>query len=566
MKIRTKILCMALIPLLILGVATAILGNIRINDVMTDNIENGLRAAAISVRDTLKYADSGEYQIDESGNLFKGSFNVTENTDIADNLLEKSNMDITVFFGDTRYMTSICDENGNRQIGTTASETVTETVLNNGEEFFSTDVNVVGQKYFGYYIPFYQDDSNEIIGMIFSGMPQKEANDQILKIIIQIIIIIVVVFVFCALFIFFAINNMVKALLIGEQALEGVANGKLNVQVDRKILKRSDEIGNLGRMIMKLKEELIEIISNIQNQSAMLTASSNELKEKAEKTSANMNQIDVAVDEIAQGATGQAQETQKATENVTIMGNVIQNTVKEVEQMNQNAEVMKQMGEEAFVTLDELQKINQRAKEAIEIIANQTNTTNISAQKIKEATILITDIAEETNLLSLNASIEAARAGEQGRGFAVVASQIQKLAEQSTESAKKIDEIISQLISDSDKAVQTMNEVNEIIENQNQNVQKTDAKVEEVIKGVEESIDAIHKISSHTRHLDDSRAAVVDTVENLAAIAQENAASTQETAASMSEVSGIVNNISDNAITLKQIADELENSIQIFEI
>lgn len=566
MKIRTKILCMALIPLLILGAATAILGNIRINDVMTDNIENGLRAAAISVRDALKYADSGEYQIDESGNLFKGSFNVTENTDIADNLREKSNMDITVFFGDTRYMTSICDENGNRQIGTTASETVTETVLNNGEEFFSTDVNVVGQKYFGYYIPFYQDDSNEIIGMIFSGMPQKEANAQILKIIIQIIIIIVVVFVFCALLIFFAINNMVKALLIGERALDEVANGKLNVQVDRKILKRSDEIGNLGRMIMKLKEELIEIISNIQNQSAMLTASSNELKEKTEKTSANMNQIDVAVDEIAQGATGQAQETQKATENVTIMGNVIQNTVKEVEQMNQNAEVMKQMGEEAFVTLDELQKINQRAKEAIEIIANQTNTTNISAQKIKEATILITDIAEETNLLSLNASIEAARAGEQGRGFAVVASQIQKLAEQSTESAKKIDEIISQLISDSDKAVQTMNEVNEIIENQNQNVQKTDAKVEEVIKGVEESIDAIHKISSHTRHLDDSRAAVVDTVENLAAIAQENAASTQETAASMSEVSGIVNNISDNAITLKQIADELENSIQIFEI
>lgn len=566
MKIRTKILCMALIPLLVLGVATAILGNIRINDVMTDNIENGLRAAAISVRDTLKYADSGEYQIDESGNLFKGSFNVTENTDIADNLQEKSNMDITVFFGDTRYMTSICDENGNRQIGTTASETVAETVLNNGEEFFSTDVNVVGQKYFGYYIPFYQDDSNEIVGMIFSGMPQKEANAQISKIIIQIIIIMVVVFVFCALIIFFAINNMVKALLIGERALEEVANGKLNVQVNRKILKRSDEIGNLGRMIMKLKEELIEIISNIQNQSAMLTASSNELKEKAEKTSANMNQIDVAVDEIAQGATGQAQETQKATENVTIMGNVIQNTVKEVEQMNQNAEVMKQMGKEAFVTLDELQKINQRAKEAIEIIANQTNTTNISAQKIKEATILITDIAEETNLLSLNASIEAARAGEQGRGFAVVASQIQKLAEQSTESAKKIDEVISQLISDSDKAVQTMNEVNEIIENQNQNVQKTDTKVEEVIKGVEESIDAIHKISSQTKHLDDSRAAVVDTVENLAAIAQENAASTQETAASMSEVSSIVNNISENAITLKQIADELQNSIQIFEI
>lgn len=426
-------------------------------------------------------------------------------------------------------------------------------------------MNVVGQKYFGYYTPLYQNGSDEAIGMIFSGMPQKDAKAQTTNIVVQILVIIVFVFILCSLLLFFAVRNMVKALLVGENALEQVANGKLNVQIDKKILKRSDEIGNLGRAIMKLKEELIFIISNIQKQSNILTASSNELKLDADKTADNMHQVDVAVDEIAQGATGQAEETQKATENVTVMGDMIQDTVKEVRQMNQNAEAMRQMSKEAFLILDELQKINEHTKESIEIISNQTNMTNVSVQKIKEATTLITDIAEETNLLSLNASIEAARAGEQGRGFAVVASQIQKLAEQSNESARKIEEIISQLIIDSDKAVHTMDEVREIMDNQNENVQKTNTTMEEVVKGIEESIDGILRITEHTKHLDDSRENVIGTVENLAAIAEENAASTEETAASMSEVNSFMKNMSDNAAILKKIADELNNSIQIFE-
>lgn len=113
------------------------------------------------------------------------------------------------------------------------------------------------------------------------------------------------------------------------------------------------------------------------------------------------------------------------------MGNMIEETNNEIEDLRNSARAMRSAGENAMKILDELNKINQQTKDAISVIYEQTNTTNTSAMKIKEATDIITDIAEETNLLSLNASIEAARAGEQGRGFAVVASQIQKLAEQS---------------------------------------------------------------------------------------------------------------------------------------
>jgi len=147
-----------------------------------------------------------------------------------------------------------------------------------------------------------------------------------------------------------------------------------------------------------------------------------------------------------------------------------------------------------------------------DIIYEQTNVTNESAQKIKEATALITNIAEETNLLSLNASIEAARAGEQGRGFAVVAAQIQKLAEQSNESAMQIERIILSLIEDSDKSVTTMNEVREMMEQQSQNVTNTDAQIASLIEEVEQSLVVIDEVSAKTNRINEARGSVVDIV------------------------------------------------------
>ncbi len=153
------------------------------------------------------------------------------------------------------------------------------------------------------------------------------------------------------------------------------------------------------------------------------------------------------------------------------------------------------------------------------MIYEQTNTTNESAMKIREATTLITSIAEETNLLSLNASIEAARAGDQGRGFAVVASQIQKLAEQSNESARQIENIIDSLIEDSQKSVATMEDVKKIMESQSESVGRTNERFTQVRNGITQSLDGVNQIADKTKRLDEARVNVVDVVQNLTAIA-----------------------------------------------
>lgn len=330
--------------------------------------------------------------------------------------------------------------------------------------------------------------------------------------------------------------------------------------------RRNDETGDMSRSIRKLREQMEKMILDIRKRSEELFAASDVLSKDSEETYGMVIQVEKAVSEIAEGATSQAGETQKATESVITIGNMVEETASEAGRLHDNTDVIKNLGSEANSTLAGLTEINRKTKEAIEIISRQTNTTNESALKIREATALITSIATETNLLSLNASIEAARAGEQGRGFAVVASQIQKLAEQSNESAKTIEHIVSALINDSEKAVHTMEEVKDVMEEQNTKVDKAGEIFEDVLRGIEVTIKGITTISDYTTKMDTARVNVVDVVQNLTAIAEENAAATEETSASATEVNNIIGNISDKAKDVRSIAENLHDTVEVFKI
>ena len=333
-----------------------------------------------------------------------------------------------------------------------------------------------------------------------------------------------------------------------------------------KLNKRKDETGEMSRAITSLRKSLLEVIAHIKEEGDSLFVASEGLSTNASETSITIEQVESAVHDMAAGATSQAEETQKATDHVMVIGHMIEKTNEAVIKLDDFAKQMKTSSEVATKTLDELDSINKKASDSIDVIYKQTNTTNESALKIREATALITSIADETSLLSLNASIEAARAGEQGRGFAVVAAQIQKLAVQSNDSAKKIEEIISSLIKDSTTAVETMKEVKAIIGTQSENVEKTNTIFVEVKTGIENSLKGIDDILEKTKKMDEARIKVIDIVHSLSAIADENAASTEETSASATEVSNIMANVSENAIQLKEIANKLEEDMSVFKL
>lgn len=339
-----------------------------------------------------------------------------------------------------------------------------------------------------------------------------------------------------------------------------------NDQVLEQYAAHRGEVGIIAGAVIQMKDALTEIVQKIRQQGGQLFEASETLNSNAAKTAGNVNNVETAVNEIATSATSQAQETQGATEDIISMGTMIEDSSTQVKSMNETADVMNESGQVAKKALEELGDINQKATESINVIYEQTNTTNDSALKIKDATSLIASIADETNLLSLNASIEAARAGEAGKGFAVVAAQIQKLAEQSNESAKQIDEIIHELLKDSENAVHTMEDVKEIMHEQNEKVKQAAEVFTKMHEGVGRSIQGMASIEEQTQKIEDARNKIVDTVQSLSAIAEENAASTQETSASMMEIGSVINDISQNAEKLKNIAEVLDGSVKQFKM
>lgn len=403
--------------------------------------------------------------------------------------------------------------------------------------------------------------------LLIISADKAEITSDIQSILLKTLLSTLIAFVICVVIALFCSAIITKP--IKEMAEIADRFSTLDLRDDdrrERIGQRRDEVGLLGRSIGGVREQFHAIVTEIKTQSNNIHTTAASLDEHTKETLNNIEQVERAVYEIAEGASSQAEDTQKATENVIRMGNMVEDTNQEVENLYLYANAMKQSGDDASKTLSDLEEINHKAKESIDLIYQQTNTTNESALKIREATELITFIAEQTNLLSLNASIEAARAGEQGRGFAVVASQIQKLAEQSNESARQIGEIITLLISDSGKAVDTMNEVMEIMEVQNKNIQQMGRQFEQLFAAIDKSNRGVGNIADRTKSLDEARVNVVDIVQNLTAIAEENAAGTQETSASVTEVNDIVSQISENVNQLRRIAEELEHRMEIFRL
>lgn len=567
MRLKLKILALVLVPIFVLGAITAVTNSKSVEESMRQEIKNQLKAATVGGLQAYEYANTSDYEKTSDGKVMKGeTLSISDDFTIVDNLKENAGVDATFFYGDERIVTTVEDNKGERIIGSKASEKVTQIVLGEGKDYFDPNITINGSEYYGYYEPVFQPSTGEVIGMFFAGRSVTDVNAFLSSIIWKSILIISTVVIFFTIISYLVIQSIVKALRRSTNTLEEVAEGNLLVDIKQKDLKRTDEIGDSIRSTLKLRESLRNIIKEIKDTSDIVGSSAAILDETLEETRATTEEVGRAIDEISSGAMSQAEETQNATEKIMEMGNLIAKTVSDVEDLNKNSESVKENGNKALEILEELNNINDKTKLAIESISNQTITTNESVQKIKQVTEFITDIADETNLLSLNASIEAARAGEQGRGFAIVASQIQKLAEQSSEAAKQIETVVNLLINDSNKAVDTMDKVKKVSFVQNEKVMETKERFINVSEGINASIDGINGIANRTLELDQSRIEVIDIVQGLSAIAQENAAGTEETTAATEELNATIAHISDSANELKEVSNKLREDIEIFQV
>lgn len=446
MKLKGKIFALSLVPVLVLGITMFLVAADRIANGIYDEAYIGMQATTLAVRDIFEEGNSGAYRMDENGMLWKGdTLNISQAVNIVDHIKQNTGIDVTIFWGDTRILTSIVNERGDRQINTRASTDVIERVLKNGETYQDRNIEILGQKYIVSYTPIYQEGSKEVVGMIFLGTPQQTVSVIINKIRIQFLLIILCMLLLVTVIAYFLVNHIISALKKNMELLDNISNGILQIEVHPNLLKRKDEIGDLAKNIVNLTDALRTIVLNIRAKSEALGMETNQIEHISDNVYQVMREVNNAAQEMGVSCTTQTEDANQANSNVTAMGEMIIDNTTQITELHKLSGTMKTDAIGALEQVAQLNDVMSSVKESISFLSQQTSLTNESVAKIGSTTELITAIASQTNLLSLNASIEAARAGEHGRGFSVVASEIQQLSEQSNHAAGEIQKMITNL-------------------------------------------------------------------------------------------------------------------------
>ena len=272
-----------------------------------------------------------------------------------------------------------------------------------------------------------------------------------------------------------------------------------------------------------------------------------------------------AVQQIAAGASDQAISIQKSAEHTGQITRAVENVQAEAGDLNNLASHMKNASEESGKALNSFQQTNVVMAEKIGEIADKIVSTQNAVSDINERVAGISDIAAQTNLLSLNASIEAARAGDAGKGFSVVAEEIRKLADGSEALATEIKAVMSTLLNESAQAVAAANDIMESNKAQQESLTETLAVVQGMLADIEQTVTNVEKINGEAIKCVESNIEVSDAMSSLSAISEENAASSETTGASVEELSATVTVLAESAEQLKDIAKVLSNNIAFFE-
>ena len=401
-------------------------------------------------------------------------------------------------------------------------------------------------------------------GYMFVGLqPYKEilsSSQEIAKLTLILVIISALIAVLIGLYMSSGMSRTIGRII---QAAESAASGDLTVDL---VSRRRDELGILTASINKMIKNTRQLIEQTSVIAGKVADSAVNLSTTSQDVSAVSREVSRAIQEIALGASSQASDAEQGVYKMSELSSVINS-------VSVNARDIQRLSEETFTRTRDgivsVRDLDSKAEETNEItraILVDIQALDNNSKSIGRIVSVIGRIADQTNLLALNAAIEAARAGEAGKGFAVVADEVRKLAEQSMSAAREIAEIIKNTQRQTGQAVKKAVSAGEIIQSQDEAVKITMSAFETIAKSMETLAGRVGLIISGIEDLETCKEQTISAIENISSVSQETAASSQEVTASTEEQLSSIEELSAHAQALGEAAGKLTESISRFKV